>query len=104
MAVGADTLSDEMPASTRVRCDGGAGNHLRAVHEPHPHLAVVVLPENVGATITVEVRGADGMPTRTRVRPDERTGDHLCAVHEPHPHLTAVVLPQEVGLAVSVKI
>src|SRR6266851_5376987 len=61
---------------------------LRAVHEPNPHIAAVVLQDNVALDVAVEGAGAlDRPPGGCGSNPGRR---NLRAVHEPNRHIAAV--------------
>ena len=68
--------------------------------------AVVVLPEDVGLAVAVEVAGA----VRHASSAPDWTADHwrpatrVSAVHQPDRRRAVVVLPQDVGLAVAVEV
>ena len=74
-----------------------------AVHQPDHGRAIIVLPENVGVAIAVEVADAHGVPARSRVRQSPGSND-AGAVHQPDHRCAVTVLPENVGLAVAVEV
>ena len=75
------------------------------VHQPHRGGAIVVLPQDVGFAVAVEVaRGLD-VPAGTRVEgPDRADKRSVVPIHQPHRGRAVVVLPDDVGLAVAVEV
>ena len=72
---------------------------------PDRRRAVVVLPQDVGLAVAVEVAGALDVPARPRIeRADGTDADRVGAVHQPDRGRAVVVLPQDVGLAVAVEV
>ncbi len=57
-----------MPIRSRIERAGGADrHHIGAVHGPDHGRAVVVLPQDVGLAVAVEVAGALDLPARPRI-------------------------------------
>ena len=71
------TRALDVPVGARIGADHGAADQGRAVHQPDRGLAVVVLPEDVGLAVAVEVAGIDHVPVGARVGTDGRAGDTL---------------------------
>ena len=76
---------------------------LGSVDLPDVELAAVVLEQDVGAAVAVEVAGADGVPARPRIA-EAAAADHARPVGLPDEDLAAGVLKQDVGIAVGVEI
>ena len=57
---------DNMPAYPRVP-ETSTANKSGSVHFPDRHLAGIVLPENAGAAIAVEISGRDDVSARARI-------------------------------------
>src|SRR5207302_7136345 len=81
----------------------GAADHGGPVQFPDNPFARVVLPQEVGIAVTVEIAGRDHLPTRPGVA-DDGVGNDGGPVHLPYGDLTIIVLPQDVRLAVTVEI
>jgi hypothetical protein len=58
------TLRDDVPICARTGPDIAARDHVVAVHQPHRRRAIIVLSEDVGLTVVVEIAGTDFMPIR----------------------------------------
>ena len=94
-----------MPGRTRIGRAPARRQHVDAIHQPHRRRAVVVLPQDVGLAVTVEVgrglRRARSAPGWRAPAPVDSTFD---AIHQPHGRRAVVVLPEDVGLAVAVEV
>ena len=88
--------------------DHGAPDQAGAggVHEPGHDGAVVVLPQDVGVTIAVEVAAAFDVPGGPRVGPDHGAADRTgtSGVDEPGHDGAVIILPQDVGVIVAVEV
>ena len=60
-----------VPARPRIGRAAPPPIECRAVHQPDRRRAVVVLPQDVGLAVAVEVAGALDVPARARIRADE---------------------------------
>src|SRR5207248_190182 len=76
--------------------EAGVGDHGGPVHLPNHDFATVVLPQDVGEAVAVEVAGAPGVPGGAGIA-EADIGNHIGAVQCPDYRLAAVVLPQDVG-------
>src|SRR5258705_469730 len=82
-----------------------AGGHDRcSVHQPDRGLTAVVLPQDIGLAVAVEILCALYMPCGAEIGADIGAAQEPCSIHQPDCGLTAVVLQQDVGLAVAVEI
>src|SRR5882672_3070354 len=93
-----------MPRSAGVAPDKRPAQFRCSIHEPNRGLAIVVLPENVGLAVAVEIAGAFDVPCRTRIAAHHSSGRLRGSIDEPGPCPAVIVLPQDVGLAVAVEI
>src|ERR1043166_9595004 len=85
---------DQVPGRSEI-WKTGSPYLCRAVHERHYHrLATVVLPQDVGLAVAVEVSDCLDMPGRSEIW---KTGSPYLyrAVHERHHRLATVALPQD---------
>ena len=81
----------------------GVAEEACAVHLPHHNLAVrVVVPDNIGLAVAVEIPGTRKMEAVAHVCEGRAIGD-LAAVHLPHRDLGAF-LQQQIGLAVAIEV
>ena len=91
-----------MPTRTRIAKASGCYD-TGAVQLPYGDFPAVVLPQDVGMTVAVEIPGCDHLPTRAGVA-DKAAADDGRPVEFPYGDLTVIVLPQDVRLAVTVEI
>ena len=89
-----------MPPTVRDRLIVG---DLRAIHRPDRDLAVVVVPEHIGASVAVEIAGTLIVPIVSDRR-DRLIGQDCRPIHLPEHGLAVVVAPQDVGAAVGVEV
>src|ERR1700687_2748506 len=93
-----------MPARPWIAADWTSPKLSEAVHRPDRGLPVVVLPQNVGVTIAVEITCALDVPPGSRIAAD-RTSAKLCkTIHRPDGSLAGIALPENVTAKVAVKI
>src|SRR5207245_9378970 len=92
------------PAPLRRAPHIGAADETCAVHQPGRGRAVVVLPENVGLAVGIEIARADRVPGRTRIETGVRPKAYARAIHLPDRGRAVGVLPQDAAMAVAVEV
>src|SRR5882672_2957972 len=103
-------VADSRDAPVEIRCRSEVGSATRnrgAVHEPdRVRAGYVVVPQDVGLAISVEVADSRDAPVEIRYRSEVGSATrNRGAVHEPdRVRAGRVVMPQDVGLAVPVEI
>jgi hypothetical protein len=97
-------MPSPLKSPVATACQLGPGlPRLADAQLPHGDFAAVVLPQDVGMTVAVEIPGCDHLPTRAGVA-DKAAADDGCTVEFPYGDLPVIVLPQDVRLAVTVDI
>src|SRR5882672_6251384 len=98
----------DAPVEIRYRGEvGGAARNRGAVHEPdRVRAGCVVVPQDVGLAVPIEVADSRDAPVEIRCRSEVGSATrNRGAVHEPdRVRAGYVVVPQDVGLAISVKV
>ena len=94
-----------MPRRARVRERASDPVYLgAAADQPDRGCSVVVLPQEVGLAVAVEVGRVPHMPRRARIGERRTHQVDVRAVHPPHRRRAVGVLPQDVRLAAGVEI
>src|SRR5207244_847200 len=84
--------------------DIGSADDIGSVHQPDAGRPVIVLPQDVGLAVAVEIARAFDVPGGAGIGADIDGRGGRGPVHQPDAGLTVVVLPKDVGLAVAVEI
>src|SRR5260370_8255389 len=103
VAVEIARLDDRPSCGCRAETDGQ--HELRAVHQPHGHIAARVTPQDVALAVTVEVAGSDHGPGGGHISDPRRIGiQDGAAVHFPDCNIAAGIAPEDVPLATAVEV
>src|SRR5258708_9457900 len=103
VAVEIARLDDRPSCGRRAETDGQ--HELRAVHQPHGHIAARVTPQDVALAVTVEVAGSGHGPGGGHISDPRRIGiQDGGAVHFPDCTVAAGVAPENVPLAIAVEV
>src|SRR5262245_15409741 len=88
---------------SRLLRDAAEPDDVIAIHQPDHNAACSLLPQDVGAAVSVEVPNSGYDPTC----PDVSKSVEACdsgSIHQPYRHITGYRAPQDVGAAVSVEV
>src|SRR3981081_1270867 len=93
-----------MPARSRIAADRTCTKLSEAVHQPDRGLPVLVLPQNVGITIAVEVASALDVPGGSRIAANRTSAELRKTIHCPNSGLAVVILPKKVCFEICIEV
>src|SRR5262249_3388709 len=78
--------------------------HGCSIHEPNDRRAIVVLPEDVGFAVAIEISAGHHMPCWSRIGTYARPTDERGSIQKPNGRGAVGVLPENVAVEIAVEI